>query len=136
MRNNFEKHIGIFAKNNIRICFLDLLLSPDNSVSLFCLYYNGNLLSYAFNLEIIARAAEVLDLCLAHMSEDGVDRKYVQEAFDTNWVVPIGPNVNGFERDLEGFVSSKQLDRKVVCLSAGTAAVHLALILFLLFGKI
>ena len=67
-------------------------------------------------------------LCLAHMSENGMEQKYVQEAFDTNWVVPMGPNVNGFERDLEGFVNSKQLDRKVVCLSAGTAAVHLALI--------
>lgn len=67
-------------------------------------------------------------LCLAHMSETGVEKKYVQEAFDTNWVVPMGPNVNGFEKDLAAFVNSKQLDRKVVCLSAGTAAVHLALI--------
>ena len=40
----------------------------------------------------------------------------------------MGPNVNGFEKDLAGFVNSRQLDRKVVCLSAGTAAVHLALI--------
>ena len=71
---------------------------------------------------------KMIYLCLAHMSEDGVEQKYVQEAFDTNWVVPMGPNVNGFERDLEEFVNSKQLDRKVVCLSAGTAAVHLALI--------
>ena len=36
-------------------------------------------------------------LCLAHMSEDGVEQKYVKEAFDTNWVVPMGPNVNAFE---------------------------------------
>ena len=35
-------------------------------------------------------------LCLAHMSEDGMEQKYVKEAFDTNWVVPLGPNVNGF----------------------------------------
>ena len=49
----------------------------------------------------------------------------IQEAFDTNWVVPLGPNVNGFERDLEEFVKE---DKKVVALSAGTAAVHLALI--------
>ena len=64
-------------------------------------------------------------LCLAHMSEEGVEQKYVQEAFDTNWVVPLGPNVNGFEADLEAFVGE---DKKVVALSAGTAAVHLALL--------
>ena len=43
-------------------------------------------------------------LCLAHMSEDGAEQRYVKEAFDTNWVVPLGPNVNGFEKDLEEFV--------------------------------
>ena len=64
-------------------------------------------------------------LCLAHMSENGMEQKYVKEAFDTNWVVPLGPNVNGFEADLEQFVSQ---DKKVVALSSGTAAVHLALI--------
>lgn len=37
-------------------------------------------------------------LCLAHMSEEGWEQKYVKEAFDTNWVVPMGPNVNAFER--------------------------------------
>ena len=71
-------------------------------------------------------------LCLAHMS--GNEMAYIQEAFDTNWVVPLGPNVNGFESDLEHFVNnvqgatSKELDKKVVALSAGTAAVHLALL--------
>ena len=64
-------------------------------------------------------------LCLAHMSEEGVEQKYVKEAFDTNWVVPLGPNVNGFENDLETFVGE---NKKVVALSAGTAAVHLALL--------
>lgn len=64
-------------------------------------------------------------LCLAHMSENGMEQKYVKEAFDTNWVVPLGPNVNAFEKDLENFVGQ---DKKVVALSAGTAAVHLALI--------
>ena len=68
---------------------------------------------------------KMIYLCLAHMSEDGMEKKYVKEAFDTNWVVPMGPNVNAFEQDLERFVNS---DRTVVCLSAGTAAVHLALI--------
>ena len=62
-------------------------------------------------------------LCLAHMS--GKEQAFIQEAFDTNWVVPLGPNVNGFERDLEEFVKE---EKKVVALSAGTAAVHLALI--------
>lgn len=64
-------------------------------------------------------------LCLAHMSDDGIEQKYVKEAFDTNWIVPLGPNVNGFEKDLEAFVGQ---DKRVVALSAGTAAVHLALI--------
>ena len=77
-------------------------------------------------------------LCLAHMSEDGVEQQYVKEAFDTNWVVPLGPNVNGFEADLEAFVNAQEgnandgvegnADKKVVALSAGTAAVHLALL--------
>ena len=63
------------------------------------------------------------------MSEAGLEQKYVKEAFDTNWVVPMGPNVNAFEHALEEFVNEKKnLDRKVVCLSAGTAAIHLALI--------
>ena len=64
-------------------------------------------------------------LCLAHMSEAGTEQKYVKEAFDTNWVVPLGPNVNGFEADLEQFVGE---NKKVVALSSGTAAVHLALL--------
>ena len=62
-------------------------------------------------------------LCLAHMS--GAEMKYIQEAFDTNWVVPLGPNVNAFEDELKAFAGQ---DREVVALSAGTAAVHLALI--------
>ena len=64
-------------------------------------------------------------LCLAHMSEAGLEQKYIKEAFDTNWVVPLGPNVNRFEKDLEEFVGR---GKRVVALSAGTAAVHLALI--------
>ena len=89
-------------------------------------------------------------LCLAHMS--GREMDFIKEAFADNWVVPLGPNVNGFEKDLEAFVnhcegskarvnhregseasgnrcdSAEPLDKKVVALSAGTAAVHLALI--------
>ena len=78
-------------------------------------------------------------LCLAHMSEEGWEQKYVKEAFDTNWVVPLGPNVNGFEEDLERFVNQRDsyvadaplndsIEKKVVALSAGTAAIHLALL--------
>ena len=74
-------------------------------------------------------------LCLAHMSEDGVEQKYIKEAFDTNWVVPLGPNVNGFEKDLEEFVAPeppkgerKTPAKRVVALSSGTAAVHLGLL--------
>ena len=69
-------------------------------------------------------------LCLAHMS--GKEMDFIKEAFDQNWVVPLGPNVNGFEKDLENFVNKREnaeeLHKKVVALSAGTAAVHLALV--------
>ena len=77
-------------------------------------------------------------LCLAHMSEAGLEQKYIKEAFDTNWVVPLGPNVNAFEADLERFVCSQNeemkecknesLSKRVVALSSGTAAVHLGLL--------
>ena len=70
-------------------------------------------------------------LCLAHMSEAGLEQKYIKEAFDTNWVVPLGPNVDGFEKDLENFVNhnnNANLNKRVVALSSGTAAVHLGLI--------
>ena len=67
------------------------------------------------------------------MSDEGIEQKYIKEAFDTNWVVPLGPNVNGFEKDLEEFVNSNDnanlnLNKRVVALSAGTAAVHLGLL--------
>jgi len=62
-------------------------------------------------------------LCLAHMS--GQEMKYIQEAFDTNWVVPLGPNVNAFEKDLEQLCGQ---GKNVVALSSGTAAIHLALV--------
>lgn len=64
-------------------------------------------------------------LSLAEMG--GEEQKFIQEAFDTNWVVPLGPNVNGFEADLEKYIDGK--GRKVVALSAGTAAIHLALVM-------
>jgi len=88
-------------------------------------------------------------LCLAHMSEAGLEQKYIKEAFDTNWVVPLGPNVDAFEAELEKYVNGfkfqdsgfkgdnnpepltmnhEPLNKRVVALSSGTAAVHLALI--------
>lgn len=73
---------------------------------------------------------KMIYLCLAHMSDEGLEQKYIKEAFDTNWVVPLGPNVNAFEDDLKQFVGKDQQgqQKEVVALSAGTAAVHLALI--------
>ena len=73
---------------------------------------------------------KMIYLCLAHMSDEGLEQKYIKEAFDTNWVVPLGPNVNAFEADLKQFIGKDQQEREkeVVALSAGTAAVHLALI--------
>lgn len=55
----------------------------------------------------------------------GHEQKYIQEAFDTNWVVPLGPNVNAFEQSLADYLGG---EKKVVALSSGTAALHLALI--------
>ena len=95
-------------------------------------------------------------MCLAHMSDAGLEQKYITEAFDTNWVAPLGPNVTGFEKELEEFlrpVGSKRPEvervngnvnpnlnpnlnlngnvngnKRVVALTTGTAAVHLSLI--------
>ncbi len=62
-------------------------------------------------------------LSLAQMG--GEEQKYIQEAFDTNWVVPLGPNVNAFEELLSGYLGER---KKVVALISGTAALHLALL--------
>ncbi|MBC8755326.1 DegT/DnrJ/EryC1/StrS family aminotransferase [Kordia sp. YSTF-M3] len=56
----------------------------------------------------------------------GNELKYIQEAFDTNWIAPLGPNVTGFEADLKQFLNT---DKEVGALSSGTAAIHLGLIL-------
>ena len=66
-------------------------------------------------------------LHLARMSEAGWEQKYINEAFSANWVAPLGPNVDGFEKDLEGFINN---DKHVAVLSSCTAALHLALLLF------
>ena len=55
----------------------------------------------------------------------GTEQNYVQEAFDTNWIAPLRPNVTGFENDLENYLNN---DKHVACLSSGTAAIHLALL--------
>lgn len=62
-------------------------------------------------------------LSLAHMG--GKEQQFIQEAFDTNWVVPLGPNVDGFENDLKEYLGC---NKHIVALSSGTAAIHLGLI--------
>jgi dTDP-4-amino-4,6-dideoxygalactose transaminase len=52
------------------------------------------------------------------------EQKYIKEAFDTNWVAPLGPNVTGFEQDIEKYIGENSLPE-----SSGTAAIHLGLIL-------
>ena len=64
-------------------------------------------------------------LSLAEMG--GREQKFIQEAFDTNWVVPLGPNVNGFEEDLTRYLGEP--GKYVIALSAGTAALHLGLVM-------
>lgn len=66
-----------------------------------------------------------IEIWLSSPHMGGTEIKYVNEAFDTNWIAPLGPNVNGFETDLEKFLNQEV---KVAALSSGTAALHLALI--------
>lgn len=66
---------------------------------------------------------ERIFLSSPHMSDEGYELEYVKEAFDTNWIAPLGENVNGFERELAEKVGSKA----AAALSSGTAAIHLAL---------
>ncbi|MGA9589643.1 MAG: DegT/DnrJ/EryC1/StrS family aminotransferase, partial [Salegentibacter sp.] len=58
----------------------------------------------------------------------GNEKKYIKEAFDENWVAPLGPNVIGFEKDIEDYLSESAADKDlhVAALSSGTAALHLA----------
>ena len=67
--------------------------------------------------------AEKIWLASPHMSDEGYEQQYVQEAFDTNWVAPLGPNANGFENELATKVGSKAASAT----TTGTAAIHLAL---------
>lgn len=74
--------------------------------------------------ETETRTSKKIWLSSPHMG--GNELKYIHEAFDTNWVAPLGPNVDGFENDLSDYLKS---DVSVAALSSGTAAIHLALIL-------
>jgi dTDP-4-amino-4,6-dideoxygalactose transaminase len=58
-----------------------------------------------------------------HMSDEGYEMQYIKEAFDTNWIAPLGPNVNEFEKELAAKVGIKS----AAALSSGTAAIHMAL---------
>ena len=57
-------------------------------------------------IKIIMSERKTIYLCLAHMSEESWEQKYVKEAFDANWVEPMGPNVNAFEEDLRKYKQS------------------------------
>lgn len=87
--------------------------------------YLGHFYKFYTWKEVMNENRKMIYLCLAHMSDEGLEQKYIKEAFDTNWVVPLGPNVNAFEEDLKRFHGN---EKEVVALSSGTAAVHLALI--------
>lgn len=67
--------------------------------------------------------AEKIYLSSPHMSDDGFEMNYIKEAFETNWIAPLGFNVNEFEKELAALVGSKA----AAALSSGTAAIHLAL---------
>jgi len=73
---------------------------------------------------MIVQTNKKIWLSSPHMS--GKEKEFVDEAFATNWVAPLGPNVDGFENDLANYLGD---DEKVTALSSGTAAIHLALIL-------
>jgi len=80
-----------------------------------------------------------IHLCLAKMSPEGMEQRYIQEAFDTNWVAPLGPNVDAFEKALEHYFNSQlptdsklstlNPQLKIAALSSCTAALHLALLM-------
>lgn len=62
-------------------------------------------------------------LASPHMSEEGFEQGFIKEAFDTNWIAPLGNNVAMFEREIEEKLNAG----KAVALSSGTAAIHMAL---------
>ena len=76
-------------------------------------------------MEISNPTRKKIWLCLAHMSETNAEQKYIKEAFDSNYIAPLGPNVKAFEEGLRQFVGE---GKEIVALSTGTAAIELALI--------
>ena len=64
-----------------------------------------------------------IPLATPHLSDEGYEQKFVQEAFDTNWIAPLGPNVNSFEAEMKTLIDGKEC----LAVSSGTAALHLAL---------
>ena len=66
---------------------------------------------------------EKIFLASPHMSDEGYEKEYIKEAFDTNWIAPLGENVNKFEEELAKYVNINN----AAALSAGTAAIHMAL---------
>ncbi|MCP1160724.1 DegT/DnrJ/EryC1/StrS family aminotransferase [Bacillus infantis] len=72
---------------------------------------------------VSTKVKERIFLSSPHMSDEGYEMQYVKEAFDTNWIAPLGENVNGFEKELADKVGSQAS----AALSSGTAAIHLAL---------
>lgn len=80
------------------------------------------------------RPVHRIHLCLAKMSPNGMEQRFIQEAFDTNWVAPLGPNVDAFEKSLEDYFNTSNLPHftshlNVAALSSCTAAIHVALLL-------
>ena len=75
------------------------------------------------NNQSIINEKKRIYLASPHMSDEGYEMQYVQEAFDTNWVAPLGPNVNEFEKELAAKVGSKH----AAAMTSGTGAIHLAL---------
>lgn len=72
---------------------------------------------------MIVKMEKRIFLASPHMSEEGYEKEYIKEAFDTNWIAPLGENVNKFEEELANYVGAKC----GAALSAGTAAIHMAL---------
>lgn len=72
---------------------------------------------------MVEKVNEKIWLSSPHMSEEGYEKEYIEQAFDSNWIAPLGENVNGFEAELAQKVGSQH----AAALSSGTAAIHLAL---------
>ena len=67
--------------------------------------------------------ADKIWLSSPHMSDEGYEKEYIEEAFETNWIAPLGTNVNEFEKELAAKVGSKH----AAAMTSGTGAIHLAL---------